>query len=216
VSLVPFIKHPEQLRFPTTVQQGSLNKTIAFSQYPHNTKNSGVAVCPFFCDGSCHPEPGCGIGLPGSGSTAGGFEVDASVTEWMGFSARDISGYRYTVWIPYNGTRAMWPDAHSDKGYKDLIYEELYYEGSNMSDFDSFDTANLAYQPQRLADIARYFKLVRCFFHEIQPALPAPPPPPPAPSSCDGWCEKGKHPWSVQCKWGGCAACPQCSGTVLV
>jgi len=35
--------------------------------------------------------------------------------------------------------------AHQYKGYKELIYEELYFEGSTMSDFDSFDTINLAY-----------------------------------------------------------------------
>ena len=34
VSLVPFLKHPDQLSFPTPLQQGTQNKTLAFSQYP--------------------------------------------------------------------------------------------------------------------------------------------------------------------------------------
>lgn len=34
VSLVPFLKHPHQLTFPTPLQQGTQNKTLAFSQYP--------------------------------------------------------------------------------------------------------------------------------------------------------------------------------------
>ena len=33
VSLVPFLKHPAQLSFPTTARQGTQNKTLAFSQY---------------------------------------------------------------------------------------------------------------------------------------------------------------------------------------
>ena len=36
-----------------------------------------------------------------------------------------------------------------------------------MSDFDSFDVANLAYQPRRSADTRRYFDIVRTFFHEV-------------------------------------------------
>jgi hypothetical protein len=207
VSIVPFITQPQLLSFPTSTGQGTLNKTVAFSQYPHNIKTSGVAICPFFCHGSCRPDPGCGLDGPSEGVAAGA--ADLSVTEWMGFSVRDAL-HRYTVWIPYNGTRAQWPSAHPQKGYTDLVYEELYDEGSNMSNFDSFDTANMAYRPERLHDSARYFGLVREFFHEIQPAVPAPPPPPPKPSSCEGWCKHEKHPWSAQCKWPGCSACPQC------
>jgi hypothetical protein len=79
-----------------------------------------------------------------------------------------------------------------------------------MSDFDSFDTANLAYQPRRSADTRRYFDIVRTFFHEVQPAVPAPPPPPPVPGRCETWCKNEKHPWSQQCQWVGCSACPQC------
>jgi len=107
---MPFITHPHQLSFPTSVAQGTLNKTVAFSQYPHSTKNSGAEVCPFFCDGSCYPEPGCGIGLARGESEASAADSKLNVTLWMGFSVRDAS-HRYTAWIPYNGTRAQWPDS---------------------------------------------------------------------------------------------------------
>ena len=50
VSLVPFFENPLQLSFPTTVQQGTLNKTMAFSQYPHsdNGASTPATECPFF------------------------------------------------------------------------------------------------------------------------------------------------------------------------
>jgi hypothetical protein len=123
VSLVPFIKNPQQLSFPTTPEQGTLNKTLAFSQYPHNLKNSAVAICPFFCDGSCRQLPGCGPNVrngtshPAHHPSAGAQSETPSTTEWMGFSVRDAS-WRYTCWVPYNGSRAQWPEAHPDEGYK--------------------------------------------------------------------------------------------------
>ena len=173
-------------------------------RYPHGVKNSGAATCPFFCGGSCHPTPGCGE------SRSAGAADPPSASMWMGFSVRDAS-HRYTAWIPYNGTRAAWPEQHPSRGYEAGVYEELYDEAKNMSDFDGFDTDNLAYQPQRLSDAARYFNLVRNFFHVLQPPLPAPPPPPAPPESCDKWCSKPTHPWSDKCSWYGCALCPQCA-----
>ena len=191
--MAPFISDPAQRSIPTSLEQGTLNKSLAFSQYPHNIKTSGVAVCPFFCNGGCRPAPGCQAG-DGAGAfrseydagadnaTAERSQTSAGISEWMGFSVRDLHS-RYTVWVPYNGSRAQWPDTHPEKGYTVLVYEELYDEGSDMSNFDSFDTANLAYQPQRQQDSARYYALVRNFFHEIQPPVPSPPPPPPKPRS---------------------------------
>ena len=47
-SLVPFLKHPEQLNFPTPTWQGTQNKTLAFSQYPVRALSIGqslILVC---------------------------------------------------------------------------------------------------------------------------------------------------------------------------
>eukprot|EP01048_Picozoa_sp_COSAG05_P033405 COSAG05_NODE_13374_length_433_cov_0.547904_2_plen_56_part_01 len=54
---MPFFHDPTRLSFPTSRQQGTRNKTLAYSQYPHSTGNSGVLSCPFFRDGGCYSTP---------------------------------------------------------------------------------------------------------------------------------------------------------------
>ena len=52
---------------------------------------------------------------------------------------RDASR-RYTAWVPYNGSRALWPETHPYRGYEQGLYEELYEENQfNMSDYDGFE-----------------------------------------------------------------------------
>jgi iduronate 2-sulfatase len=59
VSLLPFLQEPTRRSFPTSRMQGTLNKTVAFSQYPHGDNGLLVpaSTCPFFYNGGCHPFP---------------------------------------------------------------------------------------------------------------------------------------------------------------
>ena len=63
VSLVPFFEDPEREGFPTSVDQGTRNKTLAFSQYPHTDHGAGTPAteCPFFENGACRATPGAEV-----------------------------------------------------------------------------------------------------------------------------------------------------------
>lgn len=122
----------------------------------------------------------------------------------MGFSVRDHK-FRYTVWLPWNGTVADW----NATGQK---LEELYDYGSDDgSDFDAMDTVNLAYEPTHL-DVAKVmFDIAREFFHVIVP--PSPPSPGPSPGPASPECEKAggisAHDGIACCP----KTCGQCGGT---
>ena len=196
VSLVPFFENPLQLSFPTTVQQGTLNKTMAFSQYPHsdNGASTPATECPFFDqkEDTCRSNPtdALRIGL-----------VDKNKT-WMGFSVRD-QNWRYTAWIPYNGTRADW-NAETNKTTP--IIHELYnhsYPLSTTSMDDIDDVNNVAYDMPVLAE--KYYSIVRNFYETI-----APPTAPAVAGDCKSWCTKGKFKPKQYCKFNACKICPEC------
>ena len=89
----------------------------------------------------------------------------------MGFSVRDQQ-WRYTAWVPFNGTRALWSQGASA--------EELYAHAYplNTTSMDAVDdVVNVAYEPKHQKTRARYFALVREFFETISPPT-APPGPP--------------------------------------
>ena len=97
---------------------------VVCARVQHALKNSGLVTCPFFCDGSCFSEPGCGLAEHGGAkrsdeNTATTFGENTTTTLWMGFSVRDVS-HRYTAWVPYNGTRALWPEQHPYRGYQQV------------------------------------------------------------------------------------------------
>ena len=82
---------------------------------------------------------------------------------WMGFSVRDQK-WRYTAWVPYNGTRGDWRFGPSS--------EELYshdYPLTTVSMDEIADKVNLAYKPEHKERCEKYFQIVRNFFHEIAP-----------------------------------------------
>ena len=213
VSLVPFIKDHTLLSFPTPRGQGTLNKTVAFSQYPHAVSPIVPALsCPYFyranatCGSSgpecwCHQQPqGGSRGTQGGGGGGGGSGAAAGVpagppegraegqaaapaakpakpakpAEWMGFSVRD-QGWRYTAWIPYNGTRAQWPASFAP----DLVQELYDHRLDDGTDFNAMDTANLAYNPAQAARVAAFFQTAREYFDVIAPPTSRPPQPTP-------------------------------------
>jgi hypothetical protein len=122
VSLVPFFENPLQLSFPTTVQQGTLNKTMAFSQYPHsdNGASTPATECPFFDrkEDTCRSNP-----------------TDALRT-----------------WIPYNGTRADWnAETNKTTPIIHELYNHSYpLSTTSMDDID--DVNNVAYDMPVLAE----------------------------------------------------------------
>ena len=81
VSLLGFFEDPNRTTLSTRPEQGTRNKTLAFSQYPHASVPTCPAVtCPFYRDGRCHP-------APASASTAQGDleRVDSfNNNTWMG------------------------------------------------------------------------------------------------------------------------------------
>ena len=71
VSLRPLFEDPDQGTIAT--DKGTLNKTVAYSQYPHSSDFG----CPIYHSTGC---------TNASGATATG-----SSSEWMGYSVRDHS-----------------------------------------------------------------------------------------------------------------------------
>ena len=81
----------------------------------------------------------------------------------MGFSVRDQT-WRYTAWMPFNGTRAWWADGPST--------EELYahdYPLSTMSMDEMGEKVNLAYLPEYKDLTTKYYKILRNFFEKVAP-----------------------------------------------
>ena len=151
VSLVPFMTQPTLLSFPTSVLQGTLNKTVSFSQYPHSDGGSLVPAtsCTFFHDGGCHDTPATSTSGRGNGegsSSVGSVGDVAGKPAWMGFSMRDQT-YRYTAWLPYNQTtqRADWNASPQSPTQPHGKLEEMYdHSSDDGTDFNAMDVLNLA------------------------------------------------------------------------
>ena len=200
VSLVPFFVDPERLSFPTTFEQGTCNKTLAFSQYPHTDGASTPATqCPFYRDGACVASP---VTAPLSNER----EREAAGAKWMGFSVRDQE-WRYTAWMPFNGTRADWGAPGKTTAKRQELYNHSYPLSTTSMDAVD-DLKNFAYSLPQMSE--KYFALVRTFFQEIQPpTAPAGGNIPPS-KACKSWCTKGKFKPEQYCKFVACEACPKC------
>jgi len=158
VSLAPFFDDPKSLTFPTSYEQGTRNKSLAFSQFPHEHDWN----CAFFRDGTCHNAP---TGTQLRGPINGG-------SKHMGFTVRDHK-FRYTVWLPWDGSTADW-------NATGLKLEELYDHGTDDgSDFDAMDTVNVAYDSAHKDTAKAMFDIAREFFHDIVPPMPPSPGPSP-------------------------------------
>lgn len=188
VSLAPFFDDPTRLTFPTSYEQGTRNKSLAFSQFPHKSDWG----CKFFRDDKCYNSPSGDVSYDVGKNTS---------SDYMGFSVRDHE-YRYTVWLPWDG------EEFADWDVKGLKLEELYaYAGNDGSDFDGMDTVNLAYDSAHVATAKAMFGLAREFFHDIAPPLPPSPGPSPGPSP-SGQCTQAG---GVSAK-DGIACCPKSCG----
>ena len=224
VSLVPFFEDPEREGFPTSIDQGTRNKTLAFSQYPHSDHGASTPAteCPFFENGACRATPGAEAGAVRGGVTAEAVEAaeaaEASAPkpkakQWMGFSVRDAQ-WRYTTWVPFNGTRADWGAAEKARPAIHELYNHSYNPLTTTSMDDVDDVANLAYALPEMA--AAYFALARDFFEVIAPpTAPAGGVVPPA-RACESWCTKGKFTPKQYCKFVACEVCPKCVGSEYV
>ena len=173
VSLAPFFADPSRLTFPTGAAQGTRNKSLAFSQYPHTAGALVPALaCPFFdaSSGACSDAP-----LGGAAAAAAAAKpanpanpakpAKPAKVSWMGFSVRD-QAWRYTAWLPYNGTRADWDAPRGAAG----LVEELYnHSGLDGTDFDAMDTRNLAYVKELADTVHDFFGKAREFFDVLAP-----------------------------------------------
>ena len=201
VSLVPWFEDPTREIPPTTAGQGTRNKTLAFSQYPHTDKGPlcPATQCPFYKDGICHAAP-LRTNASGRQDQWMGDQQWMGGREWMGFSVRNQQ-WRYTVWVPFNGTRAQWSQSTIEE-----LYNHSY--GLDVTSMDAMDeTVNLAYEPEHAALAALLLEAARAFFEvEVPPTAPATPTPAPA---CASWCTK-KRPPKQYCKFVDCKRCPKC------
>ena len=105
VSLKPFMRSPERTSMPVPPRLGTLNKSFAFSQYPHKEKGPlcPVTDCPFMgSDGTCHQAPQVpSVGVVDDDATNNATVVGSSSPSppppplppstgyYMGFSARN-------------------------------------------------------------------------------------------------------------------------------
>ena len=81
VSLMGYFEDPTRTTLPTRSDQGTRNKTLAFSQYPHASVPICPALtCPFFRDGRCHPSPALGSLAEVDHARVDGFNNNT----WMG------------------------------------------------------------------------------------------------------------------------------------
>ena len=109
--------------------------------------------CPFFRDGACRKAP---EGLDH-------FDIKKGKPSWMGFSVRDQQ-WRYTAWMPFNGTRASFESGPSA--------EELYlhdYPLSTVSMDELAERVNLAYRPEHKQRCKDFYQIVHNFFAHIAP-----------------------------------------------
>lgn len=157
----------------------TLNKTVAFTQYPGQTFsgcNYGYVV-----NGQCSN--------PNSTATA----------EYMGFSVR-THDFRYTVWLPslFNkndpSIPAIVPDWNATNTSTPPRLVELYdHRGDDGTNFDwPGNDRNIALDPENDAVIASMHQIAYTFFQHVMPAAhpvphgPTPPPPPAPPVPCTG------------------------------
>ena len=131
------------------------NQTLAFSQYAHKSESEKTPgyECPFFRDGACHKAP-AGVDH---------FDIIKGRPSWMGFSVRNQQ-WRYTAWMPFNGTRAWWKSGPSS--------QELYshdYPLSTVSMDEIGEKENLAYRPEHKQRCKDFYQIVRNFFEHIAP-----------------------------------------------
>eukprot|EP01052_Picozoa_sp_SAG31_P018989 SAG31_NODE_1367_length_8615_cov_12.875763_6_plen_265_part_00 len=218
VSLAPFFEDSSKTSFPTPPSKGVKDKTFAFSQYPHSVSNSAAASCRFFFGDRCFAAPHAPKTMPLAKEDAYTPGAGKVVTLWMGYSARNAS-WRYTGWVPHNGTAPQWQQAVRNKNPEpgaQLFFEELYdHRTDTGTDFDAMDTFNLAYVDEYASVRDELWLATKEFFSEVVPPSPiAPPPPPPVPA-CDSWCARNSHPWPMRCTWPGCSLCPECDTYVV-
>ena len=164
-SLVPVFADPSITALPNS--KGTYNKTVAYSQYPH-TSDWG---CPYWREGLCYAD--------GSTTGAGALpSASPSTTVRMGYTVRNAR-WRYTVWLPWNGTAAEWSEASAAPA-------ELYdHSDDSGTDFDAMDVANLAYDAAHALTVAELLDKARFFFLEFLPPAHGPKPAPDGRKVCE-------------------------------
>lgn len=129
VSLAPLFDDPAQATIPDA--KHTLNKTVAYQQFPHKTDHG----CTFVRNGTCVNNTATGGSLRGGGGM-------------MGFCVRDAR-WRYCVWLPY-AKKPLYvvPDWSKVEGAK---LEELYDHADDPAghQYDLSDVANVAYDKRR-------------------------------------------------------------------
>ena len=208
VSLVPFFENPKRRTFQTSVKQGTLNKTVAFSQYPHSDQGVRCPVlnCTFYHDGACHASPSS---LPTDEAATIKSGSDYPLQR-MGFSVRDHA-FRYTVWLPYDhdAHRADWTATTAATDGAPGKMEELYdHTDDDGTNFNAMDTENVAYDASNSGKKQHYFAIAREFFDVIAP----PTAPGVVPNGCANWCTEKWTP-AKYCGFESCKSCPACKPT---
>lgn len=144
VSLAPVFEDPTLTTIST--DKGTHDKTVAFSQFPHDT-NFG---CPWFVAAtqSCSPSP------PG--------QATPDNPTFMGFAARDKS-WRFVVWLPFD------TKSYSANWTATPIYELYDHSSGQMNDYNAFDGINVANEASNADTIKYYFNLTHYFFDVYAP-----------------------------------------------
>ena len=193
VSIAAVFDDPTLTSLPT--DKGTLNKTLAFSQYPHTSDFN----CPFERGGKCYNSSSIDVGSDaGAGADADaevGTEESGMATtlgrsdkmDYMGYRVRDQQ-WAYCVWLPWNAESSQWPSpalfdssaaAGAGAGADATMYLELYDHSTDLgTDFDEMDLVNLAYDPAHAQTVAEKYRAAYQFFHTYMPPAPAPAPGP--------------------------------------
>jgi hypothetical protein len=153
VSLGPVFEDPTITTISTS--KGTHDKTVAFSQFPHDSNFN----CPWIVAAthSCSATP------PGIGSSS---TVAANAT-YMGFAARDKK-WRFVAWLPFNTHNYS-----ADWSVQPVL--ELYdHSSGQMDDFNAFDHVNVATDPTNVDVVKSYYNLTRYFFDVYAPPQPGP------------------------------------------
>ncbi len=139
-SLAPVFINPSRSVVPNN--KGTLNKTVAYSQFPHDD----MFDCPYYRFGMC--------------------TVNESLSKsdeqyYMGYSVR-TEGLRGTFWYPWNKTHTKWDSNDT--------YVELYDHSTDTgANFDEMDIANLAFDEDRAENVTALRKIARYFFKDFAP-----------------------------------------------
>jgi hypothetical protein len=208
VSLAPAFVDPTITVIKT--DKGTLDKSVAYSQFPHKDDFS----CTFVRGGKCYSTPAATSSLLENSNAAGAVELASPRVKgnWMGYAVRNES-WRFVMWLPADATSGI-----ADWTATPLLELYNYTVDQILISFDDLDTQNWAYHAEFTSSTAHLRNECTTFFRDVLPPQPLPPGPSPGPSPPSP--SPGPAP-SAECTAAGGisaigkdkdACCPKCCG----